>query len=119
MDITPVPSSTHEKIVRVSAPEVGLEGFIAIHSTLLGPAAGGLRMRPYDSAEDALEDVKRLSEGMTYKNAAAGLPLGGGKAVIIGDPKTAKTPALLKAVCNGDPVAWWAIRHGRRHGHVA
>lgn len=96
MQVTPVPSETHEAIYHVSAPDVGLLGFIAIHSTKLGPAAGGLRMRPYDTPEDALTDVKRLSEGMTFKNAAAGLPLGGGKAVIIGDPATQKTPELLR-----------------------
>ncbi|MFS4582876.1 Leu/Phe/Val dehydrogenase [Phaeobacter sp. C3_T13_0] len=95
--ITPVATSTHEEIYRVEDASVGLTGFIAVHSTLLGPAAGGLRMRPYVSAEDALIDVKRLSEGMTYKNAAAGLALGGGKAVIIGDPAVQKTPELLRA----------------------
>ena len=97
MKITPVPSSSHEEIYSVEDATTGLHGYIAVHSTLLGPAAGGLRMRPYDNAEDALTDVKRLSEGMTYKNAAAGLPLGGGKAVIIGDPSKDKTPELLQA----------------------
>jgi len=80
LTLTPVATPTHEEIYRVEDASVGLTGFIAVHSTLLGPAAGGLRMRPYDSAEDALVDVQRLSEGMTYKNAAAGLALGGGKA---------------------------------------
>ena len=97
MTVTPVASTTHEEIYRVEEPAHGLIGFIALHSTLLGPAAGGLRIRPYDSEDDALTDVKRLSEGMTYKNAAAGLTLGGGKAVIIGDPATQKTPELLRA----------------------
>ncbi len=97
MITTTITSSTHEEILRVADPSCGLVGFIAIHSTQLGPAAGGLRMRPYASEEDALTDAKRLSEGMTFKNAAAGLPLGGGKAVIIGDPATQKTPALLRA----------------------
>ncbi|MEX0305052.1 MAG: Glu/Leu/Phe/Val dehydrogenase [Leisingera sp.] len=97
MTVTAVASSTHEEIYRVEEPAVGLLGFIAIHSTRLGPAAGGLRMRRYASEAEALTDVQRLSEGMTYKNAAAGLPLGGGKAVIIGDPGTEKTPALLRA----------------------
>ncbi len=87
----------HEEVWRVSAPEAGLNGFIALHSTALGPAAGGLRMRAYDSAAEALEDALRLSRGMTYKNAAAGLPLGGGKAVIIGDPGRDKTPEMLCA----------------------
>jgi len=97
MTVTAVASATHEEIYRVEEPSVGLLGFIAVHSTRLGPAAGGLRMRPYASDAEALTDVQRLSEGMTYKNAAAGLPLGGGKAVIIGDPGTEKTPALLRA----------------------
>ncbi|MFW8636230.1 Glu/Leu/Phe/Val family dehydrogenase [Cribrihabitans pelagius] len=97
MTLSAVPSTSHEEIYRVEDPEVGLTGFIAIHSTQLGPAAGGLRMRPYENEEAALTDVKRLSEGMTYKNAAAGLPLGGGKAVIIGDPAKLKTPELLRA----------------------
>ncbi|WP_417699609.1 Leu/Phe/Val dehydrogenase [Pseudophaeobacter sp.] len=97
MTITALPSTTHEEIYRVEEPTLGLVGFIALHSTQLGPAAGGLRMRPYASEAEALLDVQRLSEGMTYKNAAAGLALGGGKAVIIGDPATDKTPALLRA----------------------
>ena len=97
MNITPVASATHEEVYRVEDADSGLIGFIAIHSTTLGPAAGGLRMRPYDSEEAALTDALRLSEGMTYKNAAAGLRLGGGKAVIMGDPATLKTPALLHA----------------------
>lgn len=97
MSITALPSTTHEEIYRVEEPTLGLVGFIALHSTQLGPAAGGLRMRPYASEAEALLDVQRLSEGMTYKNAAAGLALGGGKAVIIGDPATDKTPALLRA----------------------
>ena len=97
MTLRQIPSATHEEIHRVEDPATGLTGFIAIHSTQLGPAAGGLRMRPYASPEEALEDVRRLSEGMTYKNAAAGLPLGGGKAVIIGDPATDKTPEKLRA----------------------
>lgn len=97
MTITTIPSDSHEEILRVEDTATGLIGFIAIHSTTLGPAAGGLRMRPYDTEDAALIDVKRLSEGMTYKNAAAGLPLGGGKAVIMGDPRTQKTPELLRA----------------------
>ncbi|MCD9146520.1 Leu/Phe/Val dehydrogenase [Pseudophaeobacter flagellatus] len=97
MTITAIPSTTHEEIYRVEERALGLVGFIALHSTQLGPAAGGLRMRPYASEAEALLDVQRLSEGMTYKNAAAGLALGGGKAVIIGDPATEKTPALLRA----------------------
>ncbi len=96
--ITQIASTTHEAVYQVSDPQSGLSGFIALHSTRLGPAAGGLRMREYPSAGAALEDVLNLSRGMTYKNAAAGLPLGGGKAVIMGDPATAKTPELLRAM---------------------
>ena len=97
MKITAIPSDSHEEIYRVSDADTGLLGFIALHSTQLGPAAGGLRMRLYANEDAALTDVKRLSEGMTYKNAAADLPLGGGKAVIVGDPAKDKTPALLRA----------------------
>lgn len=91
-------SLTHRKVYRVEDAQSGLRGFIALHSTDRGPAAGGLRMRVYDSDRAALDDVLNLSRGMTYKNAAAGLPLGGGKAVIIGDPATDKSPALLEAM---------------------
>lgn len=97
MKISRITSDTHEAIVRVEDAATGLTGFIAVHSTQLGPAAGGLRMRPYGSEDEALQDVLRLSEGMTYKNAAAGLPLGGGKAVIIGHPEKHKSRALLQA----------------------
>ena len=69
---------------------------IAVHDTTLGPALGGLRMWPYASEEEALFDVLRLARGMTYKSAAAGLRFGGGKAVIVGDSRTSKTPALLR-----------------------
>ena len=96
--ITEIASTTHERVYQVSDTVTGLEGFIALHSTRLGPAAGGLRMRQYRDGQAALEDVLNLSRGMTYKNAAAGLPLGGGKAVIIGDPDHAKTPNLLRAM---------------------
>lgn len=92
-----VSCDTHETVLRVEDPESGLLGFIAVHSTALGPAAGGLRMRVYEHEDAALKDVLRLSRGMTYKNAAAGLPLGGGKAVILGDPGT-KTAAQLRAM---------------------
>ncbi|MDA5092491.1 Glu/Leu/Phe/Val dehydrogenase [Aliiroseovarius sp. KMU-50] len=123
MTITTIPTSSHEEVVRVEDKATGLVGFIAIHSTTLGPAAGGLRMRPYASEDDALTDVKRLSEGMTYKNAAAGLPLGGGKAVIMGDPRTEKTPELLRAfgkaveACQGR--YWTAEDMGMTTGDMA
>lgn len=95
--LTRLASATHEEVYRVEDAATGLRGFIALHSTRLGPAAGGLRMRVYADDDAALEDVLNLSRGMSYKNAAAGLPLGGGKAVIIGDPHKDKTSALLRA----------------------
>ena len=96
-DIVELDPGSHEALYRVSDAPSGLLAFIAIHSTRLGPSAGGLRMRNYPDEVGAVTDVLRLSEGMTYKNAAADLPLGGGKAVIIGDPRTGKTPELLRA----------------------
>lgn len=89
--------STHEKICYFHDPDNNLKAFIAIHSTALGPSLGGCRMMHYKTENDALSDVLRLSEGMTYKAALAGLKLGGGKAVIIADPKKDKTPQLLKS----------------------
>jgi leucine dehydrogenase len=80
----------HEQVVFVQDSDAGLTAIIAIHSTVLGPALGGTRMYPYATEEQALRDVMELSRGMTYKAAAAGLPLGGGKAVIIGDPLKTK-----------------------------
>ncbi|GAB4283665.1 MAG: leucine dehydrogenase [Roseovarius sp.] len=96
--LTRLPSQTHEEVWRVEDAASGLRGFIALHSTVRGPAAGGLRMRPYASDEEALRDALDLSRGMSYKNAAASLPLGGGKAVIIGDPARDKSEALLRAM---------------------
>ena len=87
----------HEQVVFGHDPESGLRCIVAIHSTALGPALGGTRMHPYGTEQEALEDVLRLSQGMTYKAACAGLDLGGGKAVIIGDPATDKSEALLRA----------------------
>ena len=87
----------HEQVVFGSDPVSGLKAIIAIHSTALGPALGGTRFYPYESEEEALHDVLRLSKGMTYKAAAAGLDLGGGKAVIIGDPRTDKSERLFRA----------------------
>ncbi|MBI4211297.1 MAG: Glu/Leu/Phe/Val dehydrogenase, partial [Deltaproteobacteria bacterium] len=87
----------HEQVVFCNDKESGLRAIIAIHSTLLGPALGGLRMWPYPSEEAALYDVLRLSRGMTYKAAISDLALGGGKAVIIGDPKKDKNKKLFEA----------------------
>jgi valine dehydrogenase (NAD+) len=89
--------SGHEQVVFCNDAESGLRAIIAIHSTALGPALGGTRFYPYASEQDALADVLALSTGMSYKNSLAGLDLGGGKAVIIGDPRTDKTEALLRA----------------------
>lgn len=96
--LTRLATTTHEELYRVADHATGLRGFIALHSTRLGPAAGGLRMRSYDSDESALQDVLNLSRGMSYKNAAAGLPLGGGKAVIMGDPVQDKSVEKLRAM---------------------
>jgi len=87
----------HEQVIFCADPAVGLQAIIAIHNTNLGPAAGGCRMQPYGSVDDALDDVLRLSKGMSYKNAIAGLPLGGGKCVIIADPASPNKPQLLRA----------------------
>jgi leucine dehydrogenase len=85
----------HEQIVFCNDKDTGLKAIIGIHSTVLGPSLGGVRMWQYDSEWDALNDVLRLSRGMTFKSAVTGLNLGGGKAVIIGDAKTQKTPELM------------------------
>ena len=87
----------HEQVVFVSDDKSGLKAIIAVHNSNLGPALGGCRMWPYASEEEAVRDVLRLSRGMTYKSAMARLKLGGGKSVIIGNPRTDKTPALLAA----------------------
>ncbi|NUM81335.1 Glu/Leu/Phe/Val dehydrogenase [bacterium] len=87
----------HEEVVFFSDKKSGLRAIVAIHNTTLGPALGGCRMYPYASAEQALTDVLRLSRGMTYKAAVAGLNLGGGKAVIVGDPKKDKTEMLFRS----------------------
>ena len=91
-------NNEHEKVVMTTDADSGLTAIIAIHNTQLGPAVGGCRMFPYAQDDDALEDALRLSRGMTYKSALAGLPFGGGKSVIIGDPRRDKTPALLRAM---------------------
>jgi leucine dehydrogenase len=87
----------HEQIVLCHDKATNLRAVIAIHNTILGPALGGCRMWPFESEEEAIFDAVRLSRGMTYKNAAAGLNLGGGKAVIIGDPNKDKSEALFRA----------------------
>lgn len=92
-----VVSMGHERVLVCSNPDVGLKAIIAIHNTVLGPGLGGVRMWPYESFDDAMMDVLRLSRGMTYKAAATGLNLGGAKAVIIGDSKKDKSEALLRS----------------------
>jgi leucine dehydrogenase len=87
----------HERVIFGHDAATGLRSIIAIHSTALGPAAGGCRMWPYASTSEAVTDVLRLSRGMSYKNAMAGLPFGGGKAVIIGDSRTAKSAEFFQA----------------------
>src|SRR5690606_25436140 len=86
----------HEKVVFCHDHETGLKAIIGIHNTVLGPALGGTRMWSYASDAEALNDVLRLSRGMTYKAAISGLNLGGGKAVIIGDAKKDKSEALMR-----------------------
>src|SRR5690606_27164595 len=90
-------SRGHELVVLGSDPDTGLRAVIAIHSTALGPALGGTRMYPYANEAQAIEDALRLAEGMSLKSSAAGLDLGGGKAVIIGDPRRDKSDRLLRS----------------------
>ena len=85
----------HEQIVFCNDKDTGLKAIIGIHNTVMGPALGGTRIWNYTNEWEALNDVLRLSRGMTYKSAITGLNLGGGKAVIIGDAKTIKTPELI------------------------
>ncbi len=89
--------SGHKKVVFCNDPSTGLKAIIAIHDTTLGPALGGVRMWNYSTEAEALEDVLRLSKGMTYKAAVAGLNVGGGTAVIIGDSRRQKSEALMRS----------------------
>ncbi len=98
MDLFTLPDfDDHEQVVFGYDRPSGLRAIVAIHSTALGPAAGGCRMWPYPSSDEALTDALRLSRGMSYKNAMAELGLGGGKAVILGDARAHKTPELFQA----------------------
>ncbi|MCH7859404.1 MAG: Glu/Leu/Phe/Val dehydrogenase [Candidatus Marinimicrobia bacterium] len=98
MDVLAVMSRhDHEQVVFCNEPAVGLKAIIAIHDTTLGPSLGGCRFYPYPTEEQALSDVLRLSRAMTYKASLAGLNLGGGKSVIIGDPETDRSEALFRA----------------------
>jgi leucine dehydrogenase len=87
----------HEEIVMCSDPSVGYKGILAVHSTKLGPALGGTRFWQYATDDEAITDALRLSRGMTYKNAVAGLHLGGGKSIIIGDNKTKDREKIFRA----------------------
>ncbi len=90
-------TNEHERVVFGTDSAVGYRGIIAIHNTTLGPAVGGIRFWNYSNDEAALEDALRLSRGMTYKNALAGLPFGGGKSIIIGDNKTLERESIFRA----------------------
>ena len=98
MKLERIAQEGYEQVVKCEDPESGLRAVIAVHNTTLGPALGGLRMWPYASWDDAIFDVLRLSRGMTYKSAVADTGLGGGKSVIIGNPKTEKTEQLFRAM---------------------
>ena len=88
----------HQQVVFCNDPVSGLKAIIAVHDTTRGPAVGGCRMWPYRSEAEALEDVLRLSRGMTYKSAISGLAMGGGNCVVIGEPRTDKSEALFRAL---------------------
>lgn len=113
----------HEQILFCSDEQTGLKAIIAIHNTRLGPAAGGCRMYPYSSTMAAVTDALRLSKGMSYKNALAGLPLGGGKSVIIADPsspgKEARLRAFAKHVQSLGGRYWTAIDVGVGSNDIA
>src|SRR2546430_12536464 len=94
----------HELIVFGHDAATSLRAIIAIHSTALGPAAGGCRMWPYATTADAVCDALRLSRGMSYKNALAGVPFGGGKAVIIGESRQAKNSLQFRPFRRHDAI---------------
>lgn len=96
MDFSRLKAEGFEQVVFFQDAEVGLQAIVAMHSTVMGPAVGGCRMYPYANTADAVNDVLRLGRGMTYKATLAGLAWGGGKGVIIADPKTQKNPKMLK-----------------------
>ncbi|MEM9169219.1 MAG: Glu/Leu/Phe/Val dehydrogenase dimerization domain-containing protein [Pseudomonadota bacterium] len=97
MQLRDVETEGWRRVVRVEDETAGLLCFIAVHDATLGPGCGGVRVFPYADEDAALRDVKNLSRGMTYKNALGGIPFGGGKAVIVADPRKDKTPAMFKA----------------------
>ena len=97
LDVERLDHDGYEQVVRCRDAATGLHAIVAVHSTVLGPALGGTRFHHYRDVDEALTDVLRLARGMTYKAAAAGLDLGGGKAVILGDPATVRSDALVLA----------------------
>ncbi len=103
MESRELPVDGWHKVVHFTDEKTGLNAIISVHDATLGPACGGCRIFPYENFEAALEDVKNLSRGMTFKNALGGIPFGGGKAVIIADAKKDKTPELLRSF--GEAVA--------------
>src|SRR5690606_36596598 len=88
--------SSHQNVLICNDNEIGLKAIVAIHDTTLGPAIGGVRMLPYDSEAEAIQDALRLSKAITYKAALAGLNVGGGSAIIIGNNRTEKTEVLMR-----------------------
>ena len=107
----------YEQLVFCQDKSSGLKAIIAIHDTTLGPALGGTRMWTYASESEAIEDALRLARGMTYKNAAAGLNLGGGKAVIIGDPRKRQKPGNVPCFWTLHPRIERPIHHCGRCGY--
>ena len=103
----------HEQLVFWNEPRIGYKGIIAIHNTTLGPALGGTRFWNYQTDAEAIEDSLRLARGMTYKSALAGLNLGGGKSVIIGDPNTRDREMIFRA--HGRAVDYQHQRDERHH----
>ena len=100
----------YEKIWRVTQEQVGLDAIICLHTTSMGPALGGTRIFPYPDFEAALNDVLRLAKGMTYKSAVAQCGWGGGKSVIIADPRKGKSEELLTAFGKEDEEREGALR---------
>jgi len=98
LQLEKIPVEGYEQVVKITDRKAGLNAIVAIHSTVMGPSLGGIRVHPYKTFNDALEDVLRLSKGMTYKSAIGETGFGGGKCVVIADPKRHKTPELLLAL---------------------
>ena len=97
LQVENIPVKGYERVLKITHKKAGLTAIIALHDTTLGPALGGIRIQPYGTFEAALEDVLRLARGMTYKSAIADVGFGGGKSVIIADPKKQKTPEMMEA----------------------